>query len=176
MVIGFKNPYKRDGEDSGYFTLSGLRMDDYQTQTQSTAMYPDFVKVLYPLLGLAGEVGEVVEKVLDAIFTEEPKAESDEALIYNSLKSIVKKTRACETLKKSVRKGLYSEEQLGKLSELAKRLTQEQKDAIMDEVSDVLWYVADVLYDLDYKMSDCAQHNMDKLAKRKAEKTLHDRK
>lgn len=38
-------------------------MNDYQRQAATTAIYPASVQVLYPTLGLAGEAGEVANKV-----------------------------------------------------------------------------------------------------------------
>lgn len=37
--------------------------NSYQRSASSTAIYPDKYKVLYPALGLAGEAGEVANKV-----------------------------------------------------------------------------------------------------------------
>jgi NTP pyrophosphatase (non-canonical NTP hydrolase) len=37
--------------------------DDYQEAASKTAIYPPNVKVFYPALGLAGEVGEVANKI-----------------------------------------------------------------------------------------------------------------
>jgi len=37
--------------------------DDYQTAAVLTAVYPDDIRILYPALGLAGEAGEVANKV-----------------------------------------------------------------------------------------------------------------
>ncbi len=37
--------------------------DDYQAAAVQTAVYPDDIRVLYPALGLAGEAGEVANKV-----------------------------------------------------------------------------------------------------------------
>ena len=38
-------------------------MNDYQDSARSTALYPESVRVLYPTLKLAGEAGEVAEKL-----------------------------------------------------------------------------------------------------------------
>ena len=40
-----------------------MRFDEYQEEAKKTAIYPDQYKVVYPALGLAGESGEVAEKV-----------------------------------------------------------------------------------------------------------------
>ena len=40
-----------------------MNMNDYQNQADTTAIYPASVQVLYPTLGLAGEAGEVANKV-----------------------------------------------------------------------------------------------------------------
>jgi NTP pyrophosphatase (non-canonical NTP hydrolase) len=40
-----------------------MNMNDYQRQAATTAIYPASVQVLYPTLGLAGEAGEVANKV-----------------------------------------------------------------------------------------------------------------
>ena len=37
--------------------------NSYQRSASSTAIYPDKYKILYPALGLAGEAGEVANKV-----------------------------------------------------------------------------------------------------------------
>ena len=38
-------------------------MNDYQIQARKTAIYPANAKITYPALGLAGEAGEVADKV-----------------------------------------------------------------------------------------------------------------
>lgn len=40
-----------------------MKFNDYQALAQTTAIYPQNAKVFYPCLGLAGEVGEVCEKI-----------------------------------------------------------------------------------------------------------------
>ena len=40
-----------------------MTFDEYQEFARLTVMYPEDVKVVYPTLGLCGEVGEVAEKI-----------------------------------------------------------------------------------------------------------------
>ena len=38
-------------------------LNNYQRQAKETAIYPENYKIVYPALGLAGEAGEVADKV-----------------------------------------------------------------------------------------------------------------
>lgn len=40
-----------------------MEFKDYQSLAKTTAIYPENARITYPCLGLAGEVGEVCEKV-----------------------------------------------------------------------------------------------------------------
>lgn len=40
-----------------------MRFEEYQELAKTTAIYPESAKIFYPCLGLAGEVGEICEKV-----------------------------------------------------------------------------------------------------------------
>lgn len=40
-----------------------MEFKDYQSLAKTTAIYPENAKIFYPCLGLAGEVGEICEKV-----------------------------------------------------------------------------------------------------------------
>jgi NTP pyrophosphatase (non-canonical NTP hydrolase) len=45
-------------------------------------------------------------------------------------------------------------------------LTDAVRDAVAKEVGDVLWYIANIAYELDYDLNTIAQNNLDKLASR----------
>jgi len=44
-----------------------MEINDYQTKALETAIYPKKDEVIYPTLGLAGEAGEVADKVKKVI-------------------------------------------------------------------------------------------------------------
>ncbi len=49
-------------------THSAMRFDEYQKKSRETAIYPNAGKnFIYPVLGLAGEAGEVSEKIKKVI-------------------------------------------------------------------------------------------------------------
>jgi len=93
----------------------------YQLEAKITAIYPREYDIIYPTLGLAGEAGEVAEKI-----------------------------------KKYLRKD-------GDLN----------KEDLTKELGDVLWYVANLAYDLGINLEDVAVTNLEKLRGRKIRGTLH---
>lgn len=96
-----------------------MNLNDYQTAALKTANYPDDFKIIYPLMGLAGEAGEVLNKA-----------------------------------KKVIR------DQNGDFS------SQDTKDKLIDELGDVLWYIAVTAHDLGATFEDVGQRNLDKLKSR----------
>ena len=40
-----------------------MKMNDYQKRARKTAIYPEIHKITYPAIGLAGEAGEVCNKL-----------------------------------------------------------------------------------------------------------------
>lgn len=61
--------------------MENYTLNDYQKDAMSTAIYGEKNKIIYPSLGLAGETGEVCEKVKkvirdnDGVFSDEKKQE-----------------------------------------------------------------------------------------------------
>lgn len=53
---------------------------DYQSDARKTAIYPSNSHVLYPALGLAGETGEVCEKIKKQIRDNDGRLEDDKFL------------------------------------------------------------------------------------------------
>lgn len=94
-----------------------MNINTYQEQASVTAIYKD--KIIYPTLGLAGEAGEIANKV----------------------KKILRDNSG--DLGESVRQNL------------------------IDELGDVLWYVAALATDLKVELSEVANRNIEKLNSRK---------
>ncbi|MCH4147083.1 MAG: nucleoside triphosphate pyrophosphohydrolase family protein [Prevotella sp.] len=61
--------------------MTKMTFNDYQDAAYKTALYPQNLKILYPLIGLAGETGEVAEKIKkvlrdnNGVFSEDKKME-----------------------------------------------------------------------------------------------------
>lgn len=107
--------------------LKVVYLNEYQEAAVATAVYPNKGEIgglIYTVLGMVGEAGELANK-----------------------------------LKKHIRNG-----------------TPVNKDVLRDELGDVLWYVSAVSAELDARLEDVANENIDKLLQRKAEGTLKDRK
>lgn len=93
-----------------------MTFEEYQKEAQKTALYPEAYRLVYPALGLAGEAGELANKV-----------------------------------KKVLR-------------DHGGRLSEEAREAILAELGDVLWYVAQVATDLGESPEAVAQANLAKPA------------
>ncbi len=52
------------------------------------------------------------------------------------------------------------------------KLNEKTREDIKDEVSDCFWYLAAICTELGLKMSEVAEYNLDKLAKRKKNNTI----
>jgi NTP pyrophosphatase (non-canonical NTP hydrolase) len=52
-------------------------------------------------------------------------------------------------------------------------ITDESKNSIIDELSDVMWYIASMCDNLNIRMEDVATHNIEKLRSRQARGVIH---
>ena len=104
-----------------------MTFDEYQRLAYITAQYP-FVgdNIVYPAMGIAGEAGEL-----------------------------------CDKVKKYWRNYDVSVE------ELEKQLTKEQREEIVKEMGDVLWYLGAMCTELGIHMEDMATANIIKLQDRR---------
>jgi NTP pyrophosphatase (non-canonical NTP hydrolase) len=97
-----------------------MQFHDYQSRAGETLIRPHTHPIIYPALGLAGEAGEVANKV-----------------------------------KKLIRDGALD------------------KEAVAQEMGDVLWYLAALATDLGLDLGQIAEDNLARLADRKARGALH---
>ena len=104
-----------------------MDLNEYQQTARKTAIYPakgELLGLLYCVLKLNGEAGEVAEK-------------------------------------------------LGKcLRDEAGKISLERREALILELGDVLWYVANLAEELQMDLEVVAQRNLAKLADRKSRGTL----
>ena len=101
-----------------------MTLNEYQFETNTTAIYPDSAALTYPTLGLAGESGEICNKVKKII-------RDDSGLLSDS-----------------------------------------KKQALIDELGDVMWYVAAIAKDLKVTLGEVCKRNLEKLNSRRERGTL----
>ncbi len=121
----------------------------YQDAAKKTAIYNQDARVMYPALGLSGEVGEFIEKAggitagVDVLLNGVAVCAGKCA---NQVKKIIRDDDCeCDT---------------------------PRKHAIGQEIGGVLWYCAAVASDLGLSLSDIAQENLDILDDRKKRGTI----
>ena len=96
-----------------------MDLETYQKLALSTAIYPHMGNNLtYPIVGLAGEAGEV-----------------------------------CNKYGKVIRDDNW-------------KLTDEKREALIDELGDVMWFAAMCAHELNVSLSDICERNIDKLKSR----------
>lgn len=98
-----------------------MKLNEYQKKALTTALYDKKYKIIYPVLGLGNEAGEVMGKV---------------------------------------KKWLRGDDGKGKMN-------SERKEALKEELGDVLWYLAVLARDLDLSLDEIAKVNVKKLQSRK---------
>ncbi len=99
-----------------------MEMNQYQEAARKTAIYPDEYGLVYTVLGLNGEAGEIAEKI-----------------------------------KKSIRDN---------------KSLEEIKPALIDEIGDVLWYVANLAHEVGISLNEVAIRNITKLQSRSKRNVL----
>lgn len=104
-----------------------MELNYYQKEAHKTSLHN--TPVIYPALGLAGEAGEVADKIKKLIRDKDYKP-GDEININD-------------------------------------------KEAIMLELGDVLWYVAEFAHDLGITLEEIGRQNLQKLKSRQERNMIH---
>lgn len=146
---------------------ASMNMNEYQAEMRRPDAYPADLAIIYPILGLAGETGEVCEKLLLALFPEgvEWKGELADSIAV-ALLQMKLAGQLCEKVKKGIRDGTtpLNPEEVADLAARVKAMTNAQKSALMMEQGDTLWYEANLASDLNVPLGDIAQVNAAKVA------------
>lgn len=104
-----------------------MELNYYQEEAHKTSLHE--LPVVYPALGLAGEAGEVADKIKKLIRDE------------------------------GYRPGDY--------------ISTNDKAAIMLELGDVLWYIAELAHNLGITLEEVGRQNLQKLASRQQRNKIH---
>jgi NTP pyrophosphatase (non-canonical NTP hydrolase) len=152
---------------------ASLTFNKYQEVAKTTATYADSSTAVYPILGLVGEAGEVAEKMRDGIWKGNKPTDPVEARVYDALSLAIITGRLCERLKKEIRdKGFLDTSPDGRDRIMAAYKEMIENETVVGELAkelgDVDWYMSDLASNLNLKLGDVAQKNMDKLLSRKA--------
>ena len=97
-----------------------MTLNEYQEAAIKTAIYDTTYRINYPILGLAGEAGELANKYKKVL-------RDDNGILH-----------------------------------------PDKRKALIDEVSDCLWYIAALARDLGTDLETVAKSNIEKLESRKA--------
>jgi NTP pyrophosphatase (non-canonical NTP hydrolase) len=127
-----------------------VTFDSYEETVMPLAKYPLIAgNVLYPVMGLAGEAGETLDKV-----KKHWRNKSAEVFNYALIKNEAEREQA--TL----------------FAMASQSMTPELKKEILKELGDVLWYIAATAKELGYRLQDVAQLNVEKLTDRNERGTI----
>lgn len=125
---------------------------EYQTIIEKTAVYPKEIGILYCCLGLAGETGEICEKIKK---------------IYRDKPEIIKGLTTgiwTPTVKYGAQlNGVTDNIEAGEI--FVTNLTK--------ELGDVLWYITALASELNIDLATIMETNYNKLIKRRETDTLH---
>lgn len=172
-----------------------MNLKEYALHARKTSVYPRHTyAVLYPILGLGGESGEVcgaiLKDIIDGDNTAGIKEELGDVLWYiaSAADDLGKTLEDIEqiSLTVGIEKphalaifGLRMVEHAGRAQEHVKKAIRKQVpypfDMIGLELAMVLGYMRAICVECGFTMDEVAQGNIDKLSKRKAQGQLTDR-
>ena len=141
-----------------------MQLSEYQTEAIKTAIYPADAKLLYPLLGLAGEAGEVLQNFTDKIDF------GNNFNLKNAFTAFVEAAKNCEKVKKLIRdtKTEYIQNEVNDIKPQVDVLLQDEEfiKETGKEIGGNLWYVSAVANDLGLSLGDIGDINIAQLKSR----------
>lgn len=158
-----------------------IGMDEYQTAALDNAAYryPD-LPVIFPALGLAGEVGEYIEKLKDGLFPDEYVPKHTLAfMVWSAFDNLVVAARKCESLKKLIRRDnspLVTKPALAELHECWKNVSNKKRADMLEEQCDTVWYEAALARDQDSTLGKLAVMNLKKIELRAEQRRKKEKK
>lgn len=130
----------------GYFGI--LTMNAYQRMAKQTQAYPEKVAIIYCLLEIANEAGELAGKYKKWL-------RGDEQMPYTTRHTFID-----------------GSESITELPPPERRVPQNLRAAMADEMGDILWPLAQLAGHLGYSFNDIAAHNLMKLHSRSERGTI----
>lgn len=151
-----------------------MNFNEYQEIAYSFAWYPDKGNnVVYPVLGLGGETGEVLEK-FKKLWRDGPRDITDPDILSQELadQNILDKEWGSSPNK--IKELILNLKEHG--FELRKKdslkITDEFREAIKKELGDVTWYIATIAKECGLSFQDVVDSNIEKLHGRKSKGSL----
>jgi hypothetical protein len=154
-----------------------MSIDEYQRRVAANPLHSPEAGFLYSMLGMAGEMGELFQKLLAEVWPDPETAKGTlEAGLYIGLKRAADAGVVCEMLKKTLRDrpGAYAPDQYYRLGRKVRRaLEVMNKEGVLKEHGDVMFYSAYLADELGYKINKVYTTNMDKFTRRRAAGRVH---
>lgn len=150
-----------------------MEINEYQEFAISTAVYPNIgSNLIYPVLGLAGEVGELQEKMVKLIIESnytllDKDNKIPGKILTQMLDSYSKIGLEQNKLKKLIRDNEF------KIKDYFRTIDQKILHHLNLESGDIKWYSALIDHELGITSERCCMDNQNKLMKRKKEGTIH---
>lgn len=153
-----------------------MDLNEYQDRAMDTACYPSYAAVLYSLMGLFGEVGELGDKFLNALWPDGEPVPPEHTEFVEALAWAVEAAEKCQVLSKQIRGNTtdLTDEQRAKLCEkITAVVVSDVGDDLIGEVMDCVWFSTALIEDLGGTLEKAATDNLRKLASRKAKGQIH---
>jgi NTP pyrophosphatase (non-canonical NTP hydrolase) len=155
-----------------------MKVNDYQQMSSVTAIYPGYAKTLYPLLGLVGELGELVAKFHTGMWPYGEPVPAGEEPYAEALTALIGVGQRCEVLKKQIRGGTdgLSDDQRQGIRDRVGKVLETTGKGLEGETGDVLWYISALITDMKGTLEDVLTENLRKLYARHRKGQIHSHK